>query len=176
MKEEKRMEKAYAYGLWRSPIGWFGLVAGNGSLLEIFSAPEVSEVLERIARRYPEARADDTEVIADTIRQLDDYFHGRRRNFDLPLAMDTLTPFTARVLRTLAAVPYGSTLTYGELAALAGFPRAARAVGRTMAVNPFPIVIPCHRVLGAGGSMTGYSGGEGIATKQWLLRLEDENR
>jgi methylated-DNA-[protein]-cysteine S-methyltransferase len=106
---------------------------------------------------------------------LDDYFHGRRRNFELPLAMDTLTPFTTRVLRTLAQVKYGSTLTYGELAALAGFPSAARAVGRAMATNPFPIIIPCHRVLGAGGKMTGYSGGEGIATKQWLLRFEAGN-
>jgi methylated-DNA-[protein]-cysteine S-methyltransferase len=164
--------RTFAFGLWQSPIGWLGLVAVAGGLVEIVSAPVVADVVGRIARAYPEAKAQETGVISEAIRQLHDYFSGRRRNFDLPLAMDRLTPFTTRVLRTLAKVPYGSTLTYGELAVLAGFPHAARAVGRAMAVNPFPIVIACHRVVGAGGKMTGYSGAEGIVTKEWLLRFE----
>jgi methylated-DNA-[protein]-cysteine S-methyltransferase len=165
-------ETALTYHLWQAPIGWLGLVCGQGCLLEIVSEPQAAAARERIGRLCPEAQEQCATVCAAAVRQLDDYFQGRCRRFRLPLALDALTPFTAQVLRTLARVPFGSTLTYAELAALAGFPRAARAVGRVMATNPFPIVIPCHRVIGAGGKLTGYSGGEGIATKQWLLRFE----
>lgn len=169
------MEKrVITYGIWQGPIGCVGLVAEGELLLEIVSAPAADAVLERIAQRYPQAKAQTAGVIADALQQLDEYFHGRLRHFDLPLKMDHLPPFTAKVLRILTQVPYGTTLTYGELAALAGAPRAARAVGRAMAVNPFPIVIPCHRVLGASGKLTGYSGGEGVATKEWLLHFEAE--
>lgn len=170
------MEKrGLAYGIWQGPIGCLGLVAEGEQLLEIVSAPAVDAVRERIAGRYPQAKAQTARVIAEALRQLDDYFHGRRRSFDLPLALDHLPPFTARVLRTLAQLPFGATTTYGELAAAAGSPGAARAVGRAMATNPFPVVIPCHRVLGAGGRLGGYSGGEGVATKEWLLRFEGGN-
>jgi methylated-DNA-[protein]-cysteine S-methyltransferase len=171
---ERMLQTGLAYHLWQAPIGWLGLVCGKGCLVEIVSEPQAAAVRGRIGRLCPEAQAQCSAVCAEAVRQLDDYFHGRRRRFELPLAMDTLTPFTAKVLRTLAQVPFGSTLTYGELAALAGYPRAARAVGRVMATNPFPIIIPCHRVLGTDGKMTGYSGGEGIATKQWLLCFEAE--
>lgn len=170
------MEKrVLAYGIWQGPIGCIGLVADGEHLLEVVSAPAADAVLERISRSYPQAKEQTAGVIADAIQQLDAYFRGRLRHFDLPLKMDHLPPFMAKVLRILAQVPYGTTLTYGELAALAGSPRAARAVGRAMATNPFSVVIPCHRVLGAGSKMTGYSGGEGIATKEWLLRFEAEN-
>lgn len=163
-------------GLWEGPVGCLGLVARAGRLCEIVSAAAPDVVLEQIAKAYPQATVGETDVIDEARRQLEDYFHGRRRQFDLPLDTEKLSPFTAKVLRILEQVPYGTTLTYGELAVLAGSPRAARAVGRTMATNPFPIVIPCHRVLGSGGKMTGYSGGEGIATKAWLLRFEAKNR
>jgi methylated-DNA-[protein]-cysteine S-methyltransferase len=173
MEMEKR---TLVYGLWRGPVGYLGLVSDNTRLLEIVSAFSPVEVHERIARAYPPASALDADVIVEARQQLDDFFSGRRRQFDLPLDLAQLSPFTAKVLRILAQVPYGTTLTYGELATLAGSPQAARAVGRAMAVNPFPIIIPCHRVIGAGGKMTGYSGGEGIATKKWLLHFEAENR
>jgi methylated-DNA-[protein]-cysteine S-methyltransferase len=173
MKEDN-VERVLAYGIWHGPTGCLGLVAEGERLLEIVSEPAADAVLEQIARRYPQARVQAAGVIAEALQQLDDYFHGRRRHFDLPLKMDRLPPFTAKVLRILAQVPYGTTLTYGELAALAGAPHAARAVGRAMATNPFPIVIPCHRVLVAGGRLGGYSGGGGIVTKEWLLRFEAE--
>lgn len=170
------MEERFSYGFWQGPVGWVGLVAGTERLYAIVSAATPEEVNTRIAKAYPQAVVQDTFVIAEARRQLDDFFHGRRHQFDLPLDFEQLSSFTAKVLRILAQVPYGTTLTYGELAALAGSPQAARAVGRAMAVNPFPIVIPCHRVLGTGGRMTGYSGAGGIETKEWLLRFEDENR
>lgn len=91
----------------------------------------------------------------------------------LPLDWDALTPFARLALLTLLArVPQGATVTYGELARLAGRPGAARAVGRAMAGNPWPLVVPCHRVLGAGGQLTGYTNPHGLALKELLLRME----
>jgi methylated-DNA-[protein]-cysteine S-methyltransferase len=92
---------------------------------------------------------------------------------DLPLAWDALPPFTADILRTLhERVPCGQTLTYGELAALAGHPGKARAVGQAMARNPWPLIVPCHRVLGADGALTGYTNPHGLDLKALLLALE----
>ncbi|MDO9630512.1 MAG: MGMT family protein, partial [Humidesulfovibrio sp.] len=91
----------------------------------------------------------------------------------LPLCWEALPPFTADVLRTLyEQVPCGRTVTYGELAALAGHPGKARAVGQAMARNPWPLVVPCHRVLGAGGALTGYTNPHGLDLKALLLALE----
>jgi len=99
---------------------------------------------------------------------------GRAARFPaLPLCWDALPPFTADILRTLfAQVPAGQTVTYGQLAALAGHPGKARAVGQAMARNPWPLVVPCHRVLGAGGALTGYTNPHGLDLKALLLALE----
>jgi methylated-DNA-[protein]-cysteine S-methyltransferase len=102
-------------------------------------------------------------------RELDEYFEGRRRTFDLPLDL-RVAQFQADVLRELARVPYGHTDTYGSLAAKAGKPGAARAVGTVMNRNPIPIVLPCHRIVGASGALTGYAGG--LEVKRHLLQLE----
>jgi methylated-DNA-[protein]-cysteine S-methyltransferase len=102
-------------------------------------------------------------------RELDEYFEGARRSFDLPLDL-RVAPFFADVLRELALVPYGQTATYGALAARVGRPKAARAVGTFMNRNPIPIVLPCHRIVGANGSLTGYAGG--LDVKRRLLQLE----
>jgi methylated-DNA-[protein]-cysteine S-methyltransferase len=105
----------------------------------------------------------------DVRRELDEYFEGKRREFDLPLDL-RVAPFHADVLAQLARVPYGQTETYGALAAKAGRPKAARAVGTVMNRNPIPIVLPCHRIVGANGSLTGYAGG--LDVKLQLLQLE----
>jgi len=104
--------------------------------------------------------------------EIDEYFAGRRRQFTVPLDLDeAAAPFRRQVLETLFdEVGYGETVTYGELAERAGRPGAARAVGSAMATNPVPIVVPCHRVLGAAGSLGGYGGG--LAMKRALLALE----
>jgi methylated-DNA-[protein]-cysteine S-methyltransferase len=129
---------------------------------------------EEIRRHLAEAHADALfEEHLDARSQILEYFAGSRRSFDLRLDMGNIPPFSRRILEALVAVPFGATITYGELAARAGRPGAARAVGRAMAANPLPIVVPCHRVVGAGGKMTGYSGGDGIVTKRWLLRFEE---
>ena len=102
-------------------------------------------------------------------RQLDEYFEGARHDFELPLDL-AVGEFYAQVLGELARVPYGETTTYGALAARTGHPKAARAIGTVMHRNPVPIVLPCHRVIGSTGSLTGYGGG--LPAKKFLLELE----
>ena len=114
-------------------------------------------------------------VLQQAVEQLEQYFAGRRQAFRLPIELSGLPAFTRKILETLQSVPFGETLTYGELADRAGYPRAARAVGQVMAANPLPIIIPCHRVVAAGGRPGGYSGGGGVSTKEWLLAFERAN-
>lgn len=110
-----------------------------------------------------------TPLLAEAVAQLQDYFDGRRRGFDLPLA-PCGSAFQRRVWDALRAIPAGETRSYGELAQQLG--SAARAVGQANGANPIPILIPCHRVLAAAGALGGYSGGDGPATKRWLLDHE----
>ena len=103
-------------------------------------------------------------------RELDEYFQGERRQFDVPVDVSSLTSFHRQVLGALSTVSYGTTTTYGDLAKRVARPRAARAIGTAMSRNPVPIVLPCHRVLGATGKLTGYAGG--LELKSMLLALE----
>jgi methylated-DNA-[protein]-cysteine S-methyltransferase len=122
--------------------------------------------------RAPGSRPAPGGILAEAVRQLEEYFAGSRREFDLPLDLQA-GEFERRVLDELARVPYGTTVSYGELAATAGYPGAARAVGNVMRTNQLMIVLPCHRVIGADGSLRGYGGlGCGLDNKRWLLELE----
>ncbi len=106
------------------------------------------------------------------MRQLEEYFAGERKEFDLPLHLSG-TDFQVRVLEELQRIPYGQTTSYGAVAQRIGSPKAMRAVGAANGRNPIPIVIPCHRVIGSSGDLTGFGGG--LDTKAELLRLEAEN-
>ncbi len=108
-------------------------------------------------------------AVAEAARQLSEYFAGTRKEFDLPLAPEG-TEFQRGVWRHLQDIPYGETITYGELARRMGNPKASRAVGAANGANPIPIVIPCHRVIGADGKLTGFGGG--LPVKEALLSLE----
>ncbi len=108
-------------------------------------------------------------VLGEAMRQLHEYFEGERERFDLPLAPRG-TDFQQAVWRELAAIPFGATVTYGELARRVGRPRASRAVGAANGRNPLPIVLPCHRVIGKNGHLTGFGGG--LEKKRWLLAHE----
>jgi len=112
---------------------------------------------------------EDTAAFGEVARQLDEYFEGSRTTFDLPLA-PAGTPFQRHVWDELARIPRGTTVTYGELAARVGLPGGARAVGAAVGRNPISIVVPCHRVIGADGNLTGYAGG--VGRKAFLLALE----
>lgn len=153
-----------------TPIGTLWLREHDGRLagIEIVAATSGPFPVELPA---PAAVGEST-ALRQAALELDQYFAGRRRTFSLPLELTGLTPFSLRILETLRTIPYGTTITYGALAVRAGFPHAARAVGRAMAFNPLPIVIPCHRVVAAGGRLGGYSGGNGLPTKLWLLEFE----
>ena len=121
--------------------------------------------LERKGGQLEDARGHGDPVA----RQLDEYFAGARRKFELPLA-PAGTDFQKSVWRELVAIPYGETTTYGEIARTLGRPAASRAVGRANGTNPIPIVVPCHRVIGSDGSLVGFGGG--LETKRHLLDLE----
>jgi methylated-DNA-[protein]-cysteine S-methyltransferase len=106
----------------------------------------------------------------DVRRELDEYFEGRRQDFDLPLDWALVSDFARRILGATADVPFGRTATYGQVAAAAGNPKASRAAGRALNGNPIPIVVPCHRIVGASGALVGYAGG--VERKVTLLTLE----
>lgn len=127
--------------------------------------------IRRVGWNLPTDGCSDTPhpVVDEAIRQLREYLDGTRREFDLPLDPEG-TPFQQKVWDVLRAIPYGETITYGEQARRLGDPRRARAVGAANGRNPIAVIVPCHRVVGADGSLTGYAGG--VERKDWLLRHE----
>lgn len=161
-----------AYATVDTPIGPLLVAATEAGLVRVaFEREDDSDVLEELATRIaPRVLAAPSRL--DVVRrELDEYFEGRRDHFDLPLDWRLSAGFRRTVLEHLVAqVPYGRTVSYLELATLAGNPKASRAVGSAMATNPIPIVVPCHRVLRTGGQLGGYGGG--LEAKIRLLELE----
>lgn len=157
-----RPELPRSYAILDSPIGPLTLVSRGELLCEVWF-PEGSEPAE-IA-----AAVEDHGPLEVALRQLEEYFRGERTTFDLELAPEG-TPFQLRVWEQLLAIPFGETRSYGEIAQAIGQPEAARGVGAANGSNPIPIVIPCHRVIGASGALTGFGGG--LDTKRWLLDHE----
>jgi methylated-DNA-[protein]-cysteine S-methyltransferase len=160
------------YRVLETPIGGLLLARDAAGLRLIHFAVAVGADLEVGPYVKPNWRRDD-EAFADVVAQLTEYFAGRRQTFELPLAPEG-TPFQQRVWSALLDVPYGETISYGELAARIGRRSASRAVGLANGSNPLPIVIPCHRVIGSNGKLTGYGGG--LAIKERLLALERGTR
>jgi methylated-DNA-[protein]-cysteine S-methyltransferase len=158
------------YDIVESPIGPLFVAASGRGVAAISFQSDPDEQLDRLTRIAGPRVLRSPRSIELARRELDEYFEGERRAFDLSLDLRGLPPFTLSVLRELARVPYGKTTTYGDLAAKVGHPRAARAVGTVMNRNRIPIVLPCHRVVGATGDLTGYAGG--LDRKVRLLELE----
>ncbi|MGI9236988.1 MAG: methylated-DNA--[protein]-cysteine S-methyltransferase [Woeseiaceae bacterium] len=149
-----------------TPIGEL-LLAGEEGALSMIGFPKGA------MRRDPEPDwIYNEKPLEDARQQLLEYFAGKRKSFDLPLQLNG-TEFQVSVLKALQNIPYGETVSYGEIAKRIGRPKAMRAVGAANGRNPIPIVVPCHRVIGSSGDMTGFGGG--IDTKEALLRLEAEN-
>jgi methylated-DNA-[protein]-cysteine S-methyltransferase len=157
------------YDVVETPIGELLLAASDRGLAAI-SFETDDERIDRLARIAGPRVLRSPRSVDTTRRELDEYFGGHRRTFDISLDLRALPPFTVSVLNQLARVPYGETTTYGELARRVGHPRAARAVGTVMNRNRIPIVLPCHRVVGSTGNLTGYAGG--LDVKRTLLELE----
>lgn len=154
-----------------SPFGTLLLATTKRGLVRVaFPEEDVDATLQRLAARISPRIVETPTPLEPMRRELDEYFAGRRRHFELALDWTLVGPFGRRVLSATSAIPYGGVLTYSEVAAEAGNPRASRAAGNALGANPMPIVVPCHRVLRRGGALGGYGGG--LPRKQFLLELE----
>ena len=159
-----------SYDVADTPVGPLLVAVTERGLCRISYDAEPERELDGLARTYGARVLRSGRPIDPVKRELDEYFEGRRREFDLPIDLRGRSDFTLAVLEQLARVPYGEITTDGSLAARSGRPRAARAVGTIMNRNPIPIVLPCHRVVGSTGSLVGYGGG--LDRKRQLLDLE----
>ena len=155
--------------LWNSPIGPLRLVGHEGALCGVYFADQTGiPAWAMSAAKCTKDTAPGT--LRQTVEQLQAYFQGERQQFDVPMAWLDGTAFQRLVWQALADIPYGTTVSYGELATRIGRPRAVRALGGAVGRNPLGIVLPCHRVVGAQGQLTGYTGG--LDRKVALLQLE----
>jgi methylated-DNA-[protein]-cysteine S-methyltransferase len=175
---ERMLARAVADGLLDvalgeadSPIGRLLVAVTRRGLVTVaFEDEDREAVLARLARELSPRIATAPSATDEVRRELDEYFAGERRRFDLRVDRRLMHPFAKQVLAATSRVGYGRLATYGEIAARIGRPTAARAVGAALGSNPVPIVVPCHRVVGASGRLTGYAGG--LERKERLLVLE----
>jgi len=163
--------KIYLGELNNTPLGDLRIAASDLGLLAVEwadSQPRLNKYLLRF-KRPVEANQKKVQACA---KELSDYLKGRRNNFSIPIDWSSLRPFQLKTLKVVFEIPYGETRMYAEVAAQIEHPSAYRAVGRANATNPMPLVIPCHRVIGKDGKLHGYGGGDGLPTKEWLLKME----
>ncbi|HOW71849.1 MAG TPA: methylated-DNA--[protein]-cysteine S-methyltransferase [Phycisphaerae bacterium] len=175
---EDRARRAYnrdvmqRYVVMDVPVGAVVLVAGPKGLTNVVVTSRRGREAERMAKARFVGVTSDPSLLPDLQAELEAYFAGQEVSFDTPVDLTGVTVFQRRVLQACRRIAYGRVATYGELARCVGRPKAARAVGQAMAANPVPIVIPCHRVVGASGELTGFSAEQGVGLKRWLLELE----
>jgi methylated-DNA-[protein]-cysteine S-methyltransferase len=153
-----------------TPVGLLGLAAGEQGLRRLSYSRSEDEFLERLLAEHGDVPVLRSDALDDVRRALERYFAGRRLDFDLQVDLSDVPEFHRRVLDQTARIPAGRVLTYTEVARRAGSPRASRAAGNALHNNPVAIVVPCHRVLRADGSLGGYGGG--LPIKEWLLEHE----
>jgi methylated-DNA-[protein]-cysteine S-methyltransferase len=160
-----------AYAPVDTPVGRLTVAATPRGLVRVaFPSAEPGAVVEQLARMISPRVLEAPGRLDEVRRQLDEYFEGRRTEFEVPIDWSVTKGFGRRVLRETARIGYGQVRTYTEVATRAGSPRAVRAAGNALGANPVPIVVPCHRVLRVGGNLGGYGGG--LDRKEFLLRLE----
>ena len=161
-----------AYTTEDSPVGRLLLAGTDAGLVRIayLDTHAEEEVLAALATRVSPRVLAAPARLDPARRELDEWFAGRRRGFDVALDRRLMGPFASRVLAVTAAIPYGETSTYAAVAGDAGSPRGSRAAGNALGSNPLPIMIPCHRVLASGGGLGGYTGG--VERKRTLLGIE----
>ena len=172
MNKSKRTNPIHIGYLEESPVGRIYLAVSVHGLCKVSSESQsITQFAEEVEEIYPSKKIIfNNDAIAELILKLDDYFSGERHNIDFPLDLNSMTSFGEKVLTACSKVRYGDTVSYGELAMLAGSPGASRAVGTVMSKNPSPIVIPCHRVISASGKIGGYTGG--LHKKRLLMEIE----
>ncbi|MBM3180136.1 MAG: methylated-DNA--[protein]-cysteine S-methyltransferase [Chloroflexi bacterium] len=163
--------KIYLGELNHTPLGDFRLAASNFGLLAVEWADSQLELYSYLFRLKRPVEPNQ-KMIQPYAKELGEYLKGKRSEFTFSIDWSTLRPFQLKTLKAVYAIPYGETQSYAEIAAQIGHPLAFRAVGRANATNPMPLVIPCHRVIGKDGKLHGYGGGDGLPTKEWLLKME----
>ena len=159
------------YDLLPSPLGplWVAISPKGVAAIHYGAEPSPAE-LRRLVRVYGPGIVPDHKRSSALARELDQYFNGTRREFDIEYDLSGLTPFQTRVLNATAKIPFGSVSTYGAIAKRAGNQKASRAAGGALNQNPIPIIVPCHRVVGSNGALVGYAGG--LDVKRRLLGIE----
>lgn len=163
--------KIYLGELNNTILGDFRIAASDLGLLAVEWADSQPR-LDSYLRRFQSAVEPNQAKIKAYAKELGEYIKGSRRQFTFPIDWSSLRAFQQETLKIVYAIPYGEIRTYADIAAQIGRPHAYRAVGRANATNPMPIVIPCHRVIGKDGKLHGYGGGDGLPTKEWLLKFE----
>lgn len=158
------MENLFYY---KTPIGKIAISEEKGQITNLFLSDK------SVSKYQDNYNIKETEVLKEAGKQLDEYFKGKRKNFSLPLNPKG-TEFMMRVWRSLEAIPYGETRSYKDIAVVSGSEKAYRAVGMANNKNPIPIIIPCHRVIGADKKLVGYGGG--LPIKEFLLKLEGKTK
>lgn len=163
------MQKIWTGKLTESPLGVIWVAVSDQGLVSVSYGNEASDLARRRGFVEPQLSFERT---SQALQQIEEYLQGERQKFTLSIDWTGLTPFQKQILEATCNIPFGETTTYKALALQAGKPRAARAVGRAQALNPMPLVIPCHRVVGTDGGLHGYNGPQGVQTKAWLLAME----
>lgn len=164
-----------SHAIIEAPFGSVGIVASAAGLSRVHLMKTTGRAsAETMRRLHPDARRDD-DLLPDLQEEMRLYFEGRPVSFSVRVDLAGLSPFQQRVLGACARIGYGERVSYGELARRVGCPRGARAVGGAMARNPVPLVIPCHRVVGGGGALGGFSAEQGVSLKRYLLELESRS-
>jgi len=171
MKKTPAPAPIYIGELNGTPLGDLRLAASDLGLVAVEWA-DAQPALDAYLARLKRPIAPDARKIKPYAKELSEYLNGKRTAFTIPIDWTFFTPFQREALQAVYRIPYGETRTYAEIAREINRPRACRAVGRANAMNPMPLVIPCHRVIGADGKLHGYGGGDGLPTKEWLLLLE----
>ena len=160
-----------AYGTYESPLGPLTVFVTPRGLVRLsYPGEPIESQLDELAARISPRVMAAPERTDEVRRQLDGYFGGTRQDFELPIDWRLLRGFRGQVLKATARIPFGTVSSYREIATMAGSPNAYRAAGNALGSNPVPIVVPCHRVLHAGGGLGGYTGG--LERKRFLLELE----
>lgn len=160
------------YAIFNTAWGAFGFVERNKRLLATFLPRKLQEIKRAIRASWPDA-IEASDPLPRFRQAVVDYFEGKRTRFPIEIDVSSMPPFHQSVLAACRRIPYGQTASYADLARAVGKPNAARAVGGAMARNPLPLVVPCHRVLSADGSIGGFSSTNGVDEKAGLLRLEN---
>jgi O-6-methylguanine DNA methyltransferase len=161
-----------SYVVFRTKLGWMGIVGNERGVQRVYLPEPSREVLkERITGEFPDGR-EGGPALEGAQKEILEYFEGHRKRFKIPLDLSSATPFQQRVYRTMTGIPFGRVRTYRWLAEKVGNPKGLRAVGNANGKNRWPLIVPCHRIVGSDGRLTGFSAPGGLALKAELLRLE----